>query len=76
MFEYIVVALVIGALSYILAPKPPKPEPHSLDQFDVPVVDAGKEIVVVFGDVWLKDPNVVWYGDLANTKIKGDSAKK
>lgn len=69
--------LVISAIiSYALAPKPPKPKPPSLSDFDVPTADEGKPIAVVFGDVWLRSPNVVWYGDMRIEPIQKKGGKK
>lgn len=70
MFMQLALAVGLMILSYLLAPKPENAKPHALKDFDVPVADPEKEIVVIFGDGWLKDPNVVWYGDLGTSKIK------
>lgn len=76
MFEQLAVLVVLAVLSALLAPKPDKPNPHNLKDFDVPTADPEKEIIVFFGTGWLKDPNVVWYGDLGYSDIKSDSGKK
>lgn len=64
MFFQIVLLIISYAISYALAPKPPKPKPASLSDFDVPTADASRPIPVVFGTVLVTGPNVVWYGDL------------
>lgn len=64
---FLVVSLV---LQYVLTPKPKGPEPANLEDFDLPTVDPGRKIPVIFGEVWLVDPNIVWYGDLRTEKIK------
>jgi len=63
-------------VSAALAPKPPKPKPASLEDFDIPVAEQGRPIPVVFGTVILKDPNVMWYGDLRTTAIQEKGGKK
>ena len=63
-------------VSAALAPKPPKPKPAALEDFDIPVAEQGKPIPVVFGTVILKDPNVMWYGDLRTTAIQEKGGKK
>lgn len=76
MFEYLLLSAALAFLSYLLTPKPEGPNPHSLGDFDVPRADPNKEIVVIWGTGWLKDPNVVWYGDLAVSDIESDGGKK
>lgn len=67
-----VVAAVVAAS---MAPKTPVPKPAALADFDVPQAEEGKPIPKVFGRCWIKDPNVLWYGDLATTPIKQKSGK-
>lgn len=64
------------ALSYLLAPKPEKPKPAALEDFDVPTVDQDRDMEVIFGTVWDDDPNIVWYGDLRAVPIKKKGGKK
>ena len=76
MFEYLLLSVALAFISYLLAPRPEAPDPHTLKDFDIPVADPSKEIVVFWGTGWLKDPNVVWYGDLGTSPITTDSGKK
>lgn len=72
------IALIIVA-SYVtaaLAPKPKPPDPATLDDFDAPTADDGRPIPWVFGTVWIKGPNVLWYGDLQTTAIRKKGGKK
>lgn len=72
--------LVILVVSYIisaaLAPKPPKPKPAALEDFDIPVAEQGRPIPVVFGTMLVTGPNVLWYGDLRTTSIQSKGGKK
>jgi hypothetical protein len=73
----IVILVAALVLSRVLAPKPPKPQkPASLEEFDAPIAEAGVPIPVVFGEVLLSGPNVVWYGDLSSDPIKSKGGKK
>ena len=63
-FFQLAVMVVSGIISYALAPKPPKPKPAALADFDAPTAEEGRPMPVVFGTVWLRSPNVLWYGDL------------
>lgn len=69
--------LVVSAyVSAALAPKPPKPKPASLTDFDIPTAEEGRPIPVVFGTVWVTGPNVMDFGDLSTKAIKQKGGKK
>ncbi|MBI1620024.1 hypothetical protein [Aquamicrobium zhengzhouense] len=59
-----------------LAPKPEVPKPVSLEDFDFPQVDEGTPQSVVFGDVWISDWHVLWYGNMRVSEVKSGSGKK
>lgn len=63
-------------ISTALAPKPPKPKPAALEDFDIPVAEQGRPVPVVFGTVLITGPNVLWYGDLRTTAITEKGGKK
>lgn len=42
----------------------------------MPVAEDGRECAMIFGTVWIDDPNVLYYGDLRNTPIKVKGGKK
>ena len=71
-----VVIIVFAAYSYANAPKAPEPPAASLEDFGAPVAEDGKELNVIFGTVWLKSSNVVWYGDLRSKAIRKKGGKK
>lgn len=64
------------AIQVLLMPKPEKPKPAALEDFDFPQVEEGTAQSVVFGDVWIKDWHVLWFGDLRTSAVKSDSSKK
>lgn len=70
------VLVVTSLISAALAPKPPKPKPAALQDFDIPVAEQGRPIPVVFGTVLVTGANVIWYGDLSTTPIKSKGGKK
>ena len=77
MFWVQLILLVVSMIvSYALAPKPPKPAPAALKDFDIPVAEQGRPIPVVFGTVMLTGANVMWYGDLRTTAIQTKGGKK
>lgn len=65
----------LGFLSYVLRPKVTQTRPDP-GQFEVPTINPGKAIPVVFGTVMIRDPAVVWWGDLRTTPIVKKGGKK
>lgn len=63
---YLVISLVI---SYALAPKTQPPTPEALEDIDIPQIDEGTAQSVVFGDCWVKDWQVLDYGNYKTTPI-------
>lgn len=76
MWAYLAVLVVAAVVSIALAPKPPRPKPAALDEIDAPTAEEGRSIGVVFGEVTVRSPNVVWYGDLGSTPIRKKGGKK
>ena len=72
----IAIMIVASVISAALAPKPKPPKAASITDFDLPTAEEGREIPVVFGEVWITGPNVLWYGDLRSAPIKTKSGKK
>lgn len=72
----LLVMLISSLISAALAPKPPRPKPASLSDFDVPVAEEGRPIPVLFGTVLIRGSNVLWYGDLGTSRIRTKSGKK
>jgi hypothetical protein len=57
--------------------KPVKaPEKSGLKDFDFPQIEEGTPQMVIFGDVWIEDWHVLWYGNLRTSDIKPEGAKK
>lgn len=72
----IIIMIVAIILAVVLAPKPPQPKPASLQDFDVPTAEEGKPYCKIFGEVVVKDPNVLWFGDLSSEPIRKKGGKK
>lgn len=75
-WEYLAFIVLSAILSYALAPKPAQPPRPSLQDFDFPTAEEGRPIPVVFGEVWIKGANIIWYGDLDTDPIKAKGGKK
>lgn len=72
----IAIVIVAAVVSAAMAPKPPQPKPASLGAFDVPTAEEGRPVAKIFGEVWVPDPNNLWYGDLGSEPIKKKGGKK
>lgn len=71
-----VIMIVAIVIAVALAPKPPQPKPAALADFDAPTAEEGKPYCKVFGEAWVNDPNVLWYGDLSSEPIRKKGGKK
>jgi hypothetical protein len=72
----LIIMIVASYVAAALAPKPKPPIPASLDELDVPQIEEGRAVGMVFGHVIIKAPTLAWYGDLNTEKIKKKSGKK
>ncbi|WP_212525845.1 vWA domain-containing protein [Actibacterium sp. MT2.3-13A] len=70
MWTNLIIGLIFTAISYLLTPKPKGPKPGTLDDFGIPRAAEGDEIGKIYGTVWIKSPQVAWYGDLRTEKIR------
>lgn len=71
MWVFAIIALVASyIISGALAPSPTKPQPQSLGESDVPQIDEGTAQKVIFGDVWIQDWYVLWWGNQRSEAVK------
>jgi hypothetical protein len=76
-FAQIALFIVSTIIQVLLAPRPRVEAPQPATEFDAPLAEEGHPVPVVFGEVWLRAPNVVWYGDIAVQPIRsGGGGKK
>lgn len=76
MWAYLAILVVSSVIVAALTPRPPAPKPAALEDFDLPIAEDGAPMPVVFGEVTLRGPNVLWYGDLVVHPIKKKGGKK
>ena len=72
------VAFIMLVVSYVLQMflvKRPKIKPAALEDWDFPQADEGTPQNVIFGDVWITGPTVMWYGNYRTKKIKSKGKK-
>lgn len=75
---FIALALMIvsAVLTAVLTPRPQRPAPpgpNVLADFNIPQIKDGTPQTVVFGDVWLTDWQVLYYGNLQSQPITTSS---
>lgn len=70
---FLVMLVVSVGLQYLMSPKPKKPKPAGLDEFNVPTAEVGRDIPVLFGTKEVSGPNVVWHGHFRKKAIKKSS---
>jgi predicted phage tail protein len=60
-----IASIALSVVSALLAPKPKGPKPPSASDIDDPTNDAGRDMMVVFGEGVVKSPNILGFGDKA-----------
>lgn len=73
MWIQFIVWAITSVISYLLQPKPPKPQPGKVE---IPTVEEGRKIGILFGGRWIKSPHIFWWGDVRTTPIKSKGGKK
>jgi hypothetical protein len=66
----VIIALTINVVSALLAPRPKQPAPEAVQELEAPTAEAGRVIQKVFGRKIIKDPNIVWYGDISTNRYR------
>lgn len=74
MWMQIAISIAISALSYLIAPKP-KVQTPTAGALDIPKPKLGEPITVVFGEVWIEDCNISYYGNAHTKAIKASGGK-
>lgn len=69
------VAVALQVVAYILTPKPQQPGVKPDEFSNVPTVQEGASIPVLFGTRTITSASVTWYGDLKTQAIKEDAGK-
>jgi len=75
MFNFLVqlvVGVALQVIGYLLAPKPKKEKPPSVDDLEDPTAEAGRPIPVVFGSMEIQGLNNLgfWDKDIQIRKVK------
>jgi hypothetical protein len=63
-------------LSYLLRPKTPKADDPVPGELTATTVNSSSPIPILFGTRLMKQPNLIWYGDIGTTPIVQESGGK
>ena len=74
----LLISLGLMILGYLIMPKPKAQKPAAVTEMDGPTSEAGRPIPVIFGDITIKSPNYLWWGDkmYLQRSSRGKKAKK
>lgn len=76
-FVYALAIMVISyAITALTTPRPQNAQPAQFTDFALPVPDEGTPQGVTFGDCWVENWQVLWYGNLQTGAIKASGGKK
>jgi len=73
-WNYIIIWAITSLISYALSPKPQNQEPEGFEDVELPSVEEGKDVPVIFGRIKTA-PFVPWYGDFSTKAIKAEGKK-
>lgn len=73
-----VVGLTMQAVGYLFQPKPEKPKPPHMDDFEEPTSDTSRPVPALFGTVEITGLNALYSGDksIDRRSVKIPSSKK
>ena len=72
-YAFYIVMFAVAVYGIMNAPKAPD---ATVQTGEAPTAQEGRPIPVVFGTVMVRDPNIVWYGNLSTSPIVSDGGKK
>ena len=72
-WAYIIIMIVVALVAYAMRPKPKNPE---VVKASIPVVDDGKGVIRVYGEIWIDDSIVLGFKQMGEIPIKAKGGKK
>jgi len=77
-FTTFLIALAVNVVAYLILPRPKQPKPPAAADFEAPTADANRPIPVVWGDITIKSPNFLWWGEkeTVEREVKEGGGKK
>lgn len=74
LFMQIMISIAISAVAYLISPKPKVQTPIA-GKLDIPAPKLGEPITVIFGEEWVDDCNISYYGNAQTKAIKASGGK-
>lgn len=77
-FTQFLIGMGMQIVGNLFMPKPEKPKPPSLEDYEEPTADAARPIPVVFGTVEMKGLNSLWWGEksIYKREVSPEGGKK
>lgn len=75
-FIQLAIAIIFSFIAFMLRPTPKPPKAATLADVKIPITKEGEEVGKIYGTVWLRSPQVHWYGDFKTRPIKSEVGKK
>lgn len=66
----LLVAIAMMVLTFLLAPKPKIEKLKPDTEIEVPATEVGRPLPVIFGTVIIRNPNIVWFGNIMIKEVK------
>ncbi len=75
---YVAIVLIIASfiIQALSTKKAAQPKPAAITDFQFPQSAEGQPQAVIFGDAWINDYQVLWFGNFRTSKIKQKSGGK
>lgn len=70
------ISLALMIIGYLLQPKPKAAKPDMASEMDSPTAEAGRPVTVLFGEITVKSPNFLWFGDKYYVQRSARTSKK
>lgn len=74
MWVQLAIGIVLAVISYALTPKP-KIQSPTAGALDIPSPKLGEPVPVIFGEVWIEDASISYYGNSYTQAIKAEGGK-
>lgn len=76
MWLQLLIGIGLMILGYLIMPKPKAQRPQEATEMEGPTAEAGRAIIVMWGEITIKSPNFLWWGDKYYTKRSKKTGKK
>lgn len=76
MFWNLILGLALLIIGYLIMPKPKQAKREEVSELEAPTSEAAKPIPKAFGDLTIKSPNWLWWGNKGYVRKSKKSKKK